>query len=224
MTQLKLQDFFKELENNKTLTQSSQKDQHSRYEEEHTKTETNVSFHSFKIRRSLDKEDYSQNFFGVYDKPGVYSHYSEQSQGDKSNTFTAGVNSQGVKSTEKQAPQSYGLHERGSNLKSSLFKGFDFFVANQNQDMEDRSLAGPYSYPEYPKQVSHSQREQSDHDRFIFNSQSHRRLMGDFEEQQENELEQKNTFQTKRIQQFEGETPSNEIEIQVGQLFKGYFD
>lgn len=56
MTQLKLEDFFREIDND-VLAKSYKKNELLRLEEEPTKNETSISFHSFKVRKSQDLDD-----------------------------------------------------------------------------------------------------------------------------------------------------------------------
>lgn len=78
----------------------------------------------------MDKEDLGMSLFGFHDSKGLFSRYSMVS-GDRSNTFTAGMTSKGVKSTGKETVSRIGEHL----LQDIPFKGFRGYLANQNQDM-----------------------------------------------------------------------------------------
>lgn len=129
MTQLKLQDFFQDIETSVLAQQSDIEDKNKNMEDERTKTETNISFHSFKVKKSMDKEDLTMSLFGGQETKGLYSRYSIVS-GDRSNTFTAGLASKGIKSTGKETVSKLGKY----GLKDIPFTGFGGILANQKQD------------------------------------------------------------------------------------------
>jgi hypothetical protein len=83
------------------------------------------------VKKSLEKEDFHTNnsILMPQDGKGMYSHYSIVS-GDRSNTFTAGMNSKGVKSMGKETVTRIGQYA----LKDIPFTGFGKFLANEKQD------------------------------------------------------------------------------------------
>lgn len=132
MTQLKLNDFFQDIESS-VLAPSDIEDTKNRPEED-PRTETNVSFHSFKLKKSLEKDDFNPNtnsgtLFLPHDSKGMYSRYSIVS-GDRSNTFTAGMNSKGVKSMGKETVTRLGKYAQ----KDTPFTEFGRLLANEKQD------------------------------------------------------------------------------------------
>jgi hypothetical protein len=150
MTQLKLQDFFVDLDKT-TLAQSDMEDQKNQMEDENAKTETNISFHSFKVKKSLDKEEFEMSMLGHQDARGLYSRYSIVS-GDRSNTFTAGMHSKGVKSTGKETVSRLGQFA----MKDIPFTGFGNILANQNQDMGFKQAAHGQSKSFPAREITHS--------------------------------------------------------------------
>ena len=133
MTQLKLQDFFKELENS-TMTYSDVNEGPKKYEDDYLRTETNVSFNSFKVQKStVEKGEQIYNAFNGQESRGLYSHLSGVSA-DKSNTFTEGIQSRPVKSTGKDTITRQTNFNLEEDISFDGFTGFDKVLANHFKD------------------------------------------------------------------------------------------
>lgn len=90
MTQLKLEDFFKEIDTD-VLAKSYKKNQLLGLEDDEPKTRANISFHSFKVRKTLDNDDSFEGRLLFNMDSNWLQPDTNKLSAEKSNTFTAGL-------------------------------------------------------------------------------------------------------------------------------------